>query len=108
MPTGKNNEGDSMNKGDSVVFVRAVGGLNNPGIQNLVKRTFEYSYGDTVSLSDGNRQHLAPAALVFPNMEMAVKAVTMRALMRASIAESDAKQARQLANDWLRKLEDFD
>jgi len=99
-----------MNKGDSVVFVRAVGGLNNPGIQNLVERTVDrdHNHGDTISLLDGDRQHLAPAALVFPDMEIAIKAVTLRAMMGADIAESDAKQARKLANYWLLKLKDFD
>ena len=97
-----------MNKGDSVVFVRAAGGLRNPGIQNLVKRTFDRDLGDTVSLFDGNRQHLAPTNMVFPDMEMAVKAVAMYALTLLGIAESDVKQARRYATDWLLKLEGFD
>jgi ketopantoate hydroxymethyltransferase len=97
-----------MNKGDSVVFVQTLDAIHGQGIQNLIELTVERDYGATIAVSDGDRLHLVSADLVFPDMETAVKATAMRVLARADIAESNAKQARILADDWLLKLKDFD
>jgi hypothetical protein len=102
------NEGDPMNKGDTVVYVQILSIPDEENFPDLFEMTVERDYGDTVSVFDGHRIHLASADRVFPNMEVAIKAVTMRAVSRADSAESAARAARRVANDWLLKLKDFD
>jgi len=97
-----------MNKGDNVVYVQTLDCQGDISSPDLIEMTVDRDYGATIAVSDGNRLHLVSADRVFPDMEAAVKAVTMKALTIADVAESEAKRARLIATDWLLKLKDFD
>ncbi len=92
------------------MFVQTLDTLDgrSTGLTNLIEMTVDRDYGDTMAVSDGKRMCLVSTDLVFPDMEAAVRAVALREGMKAAIAETDAKQARRLANYWLLRLEDFD
>ena len=97
-----------MNKGDTVVFVQALGIFGPPWNPYLIEMTVERDYGGTISLSDGQRMHLVSADLVFPDMETAVKAVSSKAITNADAAKSAATTARYVADNWLLKLKEYD
>ena len=97
-----------MNKGDTVVYAQDLSIMGPPWNPILIEMTVERDYGGTAAVSDGNRPHLVNTDLLFPDMERAVKAVAMRTLTIADTAESDAKQARKVANEWAKKLEALD
>jgi hypothetical protein len=99
-----------MNKGDTVVYAQDYSIHGPPWNPVLIEMIVERDYGDTISVYVPNttRLHLVSTDLVFPNMETAVKAVTMKILTIADDAESTAKTARWVANNWLAELKDFD
>ena len=98
-----------MNIGDTVILAEdfVVEPVYFHGDRNLVEVTFERKYNDIVLVSKNGKEHTVSADAVFSNMREAVNACVLRAELKASKLESEADEMRQLANYWLRKLEDF-
>ena len=97
-----------MNKGDTVIFAQRFDPHEDDCHPDLIEVTFERGYDDAVRVSKDGRQHLVGMNAVFPNMPSAVKALALQAQLKADSAESGARHARWVANEWLRKLEALD
>ncbi len=97
-----------MNKGDTVIFAQRFDPHVEDSNPDLIEVTVHRDYGDTVLVTKNGHQHLVGGDAVFSDTSTAVKAFALQSQMKADIAESRAKYARWVANEWLRKLEALD